>query len=111
MSNIFIDAATAEFPLYEEALRARLGISEDASLPDTYSPVLLNPAPEYDHMTHVLEAMPPECNGGTWYVCWSIKELSEEQKQRNLLAMTKQHKVIGNATLDQMAGDKPDVIG
>lgn len=108
MSNCFIDTTNLEFPIYEEVLRARLGLnSNDVALPSNFVAVDFEDPPEINDMTHIREPLFPKLVGDRWVVQWELKELTAEQKHElaNGPAST-----TGMA-LDILDGSVPDVIG
>jgi hypothetical protein len=84
----FIKLSTLEFPFHEGDIRLEYPEIDESltgdtfPVPHSYAKVIVNDSPIPNGPYSVVYPLPPQQFDGVWYVNWSIRNMTDEEKDR-----------------------------
>lgn len=113
----YIKLSTKEFPFHQGDIRLEHPeIGEEFVCPETYALVEVEEVPSFEENECLIQHG-PTLENGKWVVRWEVALLPEEDYQQYLRSKEEHEKLLKSLTtpnkimLDEMPGEKPNVIG
>lgn len=111
--SAYIKLSTLEYPRYQGDIRLEHPtIGQEFICPETYAPVEVAAAPEFDYATQTAYELSPVNTNGVWSMAWAVRDLTaQELEDRRVWEEAEKIKHGSVRTNINVAGSTPDVIG